>query len=231
VKLYVYDHCPFCVKARSIFGLTNTPFELVIMLNDDEAKPTRMIGKKMAPILDHDGRYIPESMDIVAYVDGLNGAPVLTGPRNPQVAQWISEATDALYPLAMPRWAASDMAEFATPQARATFTRNKEALIGSFEDRLAASADYIAVLNQHLLSLEKLVQSPEAVNGTLSEDDIHLFATLRALSIVKASFIRPPWRLIVGGWRRRPPSISMTSSRSKPRGPSQASESMRTPFP
>ncbi|MDB5657979.1 MAG: hypothetical protein JWS10_594 [Cypionkella sp.] len=29
-----------------IFELKSIPFELVIMLNDDEATPTRMIGKK-----------------------------------------------------------------------------------------------------------------------------------------------------------------------------------------
>ena len=191
MKLYVYDHCPFCVKSRSIFGLKNTPFELVIMLNDDAATPTRMIGKKMAPILEHDGQYIPESMDIVAYVDGLGGERILTGPRDAQVVQWISDATGALYPLTMPRWAASDMHEFATPEARATFTRNKQAIVGNFKDRLAESGGYIATLNAHLLSLEGLIQSADAVNGTLSEDDIHLFATLRALSIVRG-IVYPP---------------------------------------
>ena len=25
MKLYVYDHCPFCVRARMIFGLKNLP--------------------------------------------------------------------------------------------------------------------------------------------------------------------------------------------------------------
>lgn len=191
MKLYVYDHCPFCVKARIIFGLKNIPVDLVILLNDDEATPTRMIGKKMAPILEHDGRYIPESMDIVAYVDGMSGDPVLSGPRSPRVMQWISNATAALYPLAMPRWASSAMAEFATPEARATFTRNKEAIVGSFKDRMADSSKYIGILNHHLLSLEELIQSPDAVNATVSEDDIHLFATLRTLSIVRG-IVYPP---------------------------------------
>jgi glutaredoxin 2 len=48
VKLYIYDHCPFCVKARMIFGLKNIPVELNVLLNDDEATPTRMIGKNGA---------------------------------------------------------------------------------------------------------------------------------------------------------------------------------------
>ena len=38
MKLYIYDHCPFCVKARMIFGLKNKPVELVVMLNDDEER-------------------------------------------------------------------------------------------------------------------------------------------------------------------------------------------------
>ncbi len=36
VKLYIYDHCPFCVKARMIFGLKNIPVELNVLQNDDE---------------------------------------------------------------------------------------------------------------------------------------------------------------------------------------------------
>ena len=191
MKLYVYDHCPFCVKARAIFGLTATPVDLVIMLNDDEETPTRMIGKKMAPILELDGRYVPESMDIVAHVDRLAGGKVLAGPRNPQVAEWIGRTSDALYPLAMPRWAASPLAEFATPEARAYFTRNKEAIVGSFSDRMAQSGEYIATLNRHLSALDELIRSPDAVNGALSEDDIHLFATLRAMSIVRG-IVYPP---------------------------------------
>jgi len=36
-----------------------------------------------------------------------------------------------------------------------------------------------------------LVLSPDAVNGVLSEDDIHLFASLRSLSIVRG-IVYPP---------------------------------------
>ncbi|OCR27063.1 glutaredoxin [Pseudomonas syringae] len=184
MKLYVYDHCPFCVKARTIFGFKNIAFDLVILLNNDEATPTRMIGKKMAPILKHDGRYLAESMDIVGYIDGLSGEKILSGPLNPAVAQWNSDASGPLFSLALPRWAAADLEEFSTTSARAYFTRNKERMIGSFKDHMAASPDYIDALNRHLLALEPLIQSSDAVNGELSEDDVHLFATLRSMSIV-----------------------------------------------
>jgi len=185
MQLYVYDHCPFCVKARSIFGLTDTPLELAIILNDDAATPTAMIGRKMAPILDRDGAYIGESMDIAAHIDALSGGGVLSGPRNPQVSAWIEEASATLYRLAMPRWAAAPLAEFATPSARAFFTRNKEAIVGPFADRLGETDALVALMDERLAALAGLIRSPDAVNGTVSEDDIHLFATSRALSIVR----------------------------------------------
>jgi glutaredoxin 2 len=118
MKLFVYDHCPFCVKARMIFGLKNVPFELVIMLNDDEATPIRMIGKKMAPILEDGTRHLAESMDIVAQIDGASGARILSGPGNPSLAQWNDDASGPLYSLALPRWAAADFKEFSTPRFR-----------------------------------------------------------------------------------------------------------------
>ena len=46
MKLYVYDHCPFCVRARMIFGLKNLPVELVVLANDDEATPIGFSGQK-----------------------------------------------------------------------------------------------------------------------------------------------------------------------------------------
>ena len=51
MKLYIYDHCPYCVKARMIFGLKAFPFKLMCLLNDDEKTPISMIGVKMLPIL------------------------------------------------------------------------------------------------------------------------------------------------------------------------------------
>ena len=51
MKLFIYDHCPFCVKARMIFGLKRQPIRLVTLLNDDETTPFNLIGTKMVPIL------------------------------------------------------------------------------------------------------------------------------------------------------------------------------------
>lgn len=185
MKLFIYDHCPFCVKARMIFGLKNLPVRLVTLLNDDELTPINMIGKKMAPILQKDdGSYLPESMDIVHYIDTLDGKPVLTGKTNPAIEQWLQRVGDYSGQLLLPRFAQADFEEFATDSARQYFTDKKQAAIGNFADHLANSADLITQLEHDLQSLAELIVAPNAVNGKLSEDDIHLFPLLRSLSIV-----------------------------------------------
>ncbi|AHI24144.1 glutaredoxin, GrxB family [Komagataeibacter xylinus] len=184
MKLYIYDHCPFCVKARIIFGLRHLPVTDVVLLNDDVATPTRMIGRKMVPILETDGHFMGESMDIVAHVDTMDGHPLLTGPTRPEIGQWIRDGQQAFTRLALPRFAAAPFAEFATTSARLYFIENKEAMIGPFSTCLAESAALRASVNAGLARLAGLIQRPDAVNGALSTDDIHLFAHLRSLTIV-----------------------------------------------
>jgi glutaredoxin 2 len=197
MKLYHYEHCPFCVKARMIFGIKNVPFELIALQNDDEETPTKMIGKKMVPILQKDdGTYMPESMDIVAYVDSNFGDSKAVGQGgNAAIAKWLDDARSVVYKLAMPRWVNSSFDEFRSQSAKDYFTTKKEASLGaSFKELFANSKEYIATANELLLQLDKILLpsgklidfgKTEFVNGALSEDDIHLFATLRSFSIVE----------------------------------------------
>lgn len=186
MKLHIYEHCPYCVKARMIFGFKHIPVTLNYILNDDVETPTKMIGQKMVPILEkEDGTYMPESMDIVHYIDRLEGQKVLTGKSDPAVAEWLAKSREYVSKLAQPRWVKADFGEFKTPGARQYFEQKKAASIGSFEENFNNSAALIEKANAHLIELEAIIQSCTAVNCTLSEDDIHLFATLRSLSIVK----------------------------------------------
>jgi len=57
-----------------IFGLTQTPVELIPLANDDEATPIGLIGAKQVPILQKaDGSHMGESLDIVRYIDAQAG--------------------------------------------------------------------------------------------------------------------------------------------------------------
>lgn len=186
MKLYHYDHCPYCVKARMIFGLKDVPLTLVPVLNDDVETPTKLVGRKVVPILEkEDGSHMPESMDIVRYIDGKYGnGPLLDGPQNPAIADWLANRPYASK-LTMPRWAQSDLPEFKTDSARQWFKEKKEEAIGLFEEHMKNSAEYIKQSEAGLQKLSPMIQSKGAVNGAPSEDDVHLFAALRSQTIVK----------------------------------------------
>ncbi|HEL8035285.1 TPA: glutaredoxin 2 [Escherichia coli] len=185
MKLYIYDHCPYCLKARMIFGLKNIPVELHVLLNDDAETPTRMVGQKQVSILQKDdSRYMPESMDIVHYVDKLDGKPLLTGKRSPAIEEWLRKVNGYANKLLLPRFAKSAFDEFSTPAARKYFVDKKEASAGNFADLLAHSDGLIKNISDDLRALDKLIVKPNAVNGELSEDDIQLFPLLRNLTLV-----------------------------------------------
>lgn len=186
MKLYVYDHCPYCVKARMIFALKHVPVELVILQDDDETTPMNLVGKKVVPILEKtDGSHMPESMDIVHYIDGASGKSVFTGQTNPAIGEWLKQVSAYARNLLMPRYPHADLVEFSTLSAREYFIKKKEAVIGSFAEHLKNTPELLNKINADLIKLEPLLQSEHACNGQLSVDDIHLFAMLRCLSIVK----------------------------------------------
>ena len=169
-----------------IFGLKNIPFELQILLNDDIETPTAMIGKKMVPILQKDdGSYMAESMDIVHYVDQLDNKPVVSGAVNDAIRNWLEGTSHTINLLTMPRTPHLPLAEFATEGARAFYTRAKTEWVGDFQTLIDNTGECLITINQALNELEPYIQSPDAVNGVLSEDDFHLFAALRVLSAVK----------------------------------------------
>ncbi len=199
MKLYVYDHCPFCVKARAIFGFKNMPMTLKVLMNDDEATPIGMVGQKVLPILEKDnGSFMPESMDIVHYVDGMDGASVLNGPVRVEIGQWLLENQKLSHQLVMPRCVDIGLEEFATESARQYYITKKQAYLGPFSECMQLAPGFIKSMNQQLLILETLMLGAEACNGALSSDDIHLFAVLRNLSMVKG-LAYPP---IIDAYRR-----------------------------
>ncbi|WP_456268723.1 glutaredoxin 2 [Kushneria sp. AK178] len=187
MDLYIYDHCPFCVKARMIFGLRDVPITLQTLLNDDAETPTRLVGEKKVPILEfEDGHTMVESMAIVKGIDSqAEGVKVMDGPRNPEITRWVNAASDTVAKLFIPRVPRAPLGEFATREAAEHFTANKEVAFGSFATLLGQTPELLVDVERWLNELDALIQSPEAVNGVLSLDDIELFPVLRQLSLVE----------------------------------------------
>lgn len=186
MKLYVYDHCPFCVRAQMILGLRDVAAEQIILLNDDESTPIALIGAKQVPILQKpDGSHMGESLDIVHYINALSGNEPLAETR-PEVQAWIARVSDASYRLIMPRNVKIGLPEFATPAAIQYFVDKKEKFIGNFDENWQKSPEYLAKVNADLLDLDALIGSEQWANGNeLSLDDIVLFPILRNLTMVR----------------------------------------------
>ena len=200
MKLFVYDHCPYCVKARMIFGLKNIPFELITLLNDDEQTPISMIGKKMVPILEKKpGQFMAESIDIVEFIDTQNPPALVAPEEDITLLETLSRATNPYYSLAMPRWIDSGMEEFKTPGARKYFQDKKEQMTGPFTTALQNTDAFKKEIAPILLQIEdKIAQNKTTTKSADSSEenqwylgkqasfnDFHLFAFLRGLSIVK----------------------------------------------
>lgn len=180
MKLHVYDHCPYCVRARMVFGLKAVPVELVFVPNDDEETPIRMIGRKMLPILEDGDGFLPESLDIVRKVDGLSGPRLFDGAGRPEIADWIARWSGTVNGLVIPRTPDPVFPEFATASARAYFTAKKEQSFGPFAELLGRTGVLTEQIGRALAELTTILPDPEGAGI----DDILLFPLLRSLSIV-----------------------------------------------
>ena len=192
MKLYVYDHCPYCVRARMIFGLKNLPVENITLLNDDESTPVGLVGKKVVPILiKENGEAMPESLDIVNYVDETYGEKLLSDEVRPEISDWMKKVSGYYNHLLLPRFIRLGLDEYKTQSAVDYFVKKKTEGIGDFDENFANTAQYIAQLSPDLVALDKLIISPNAANGKLSLEDIMLFPMLRNLTCVKGLVLPP----------------------------------------
>ncbi|EKO3932829.1 glutaredoxin 2 [Vibrio fluvialis] len=187
MKLFVFQHCPYCIKAMMVAAYKKIDVEWVYLQNHDVDARIAKVGANMVPILQKsDGSYMAESLDIAAYFDALDGQPSLTVAEfGDEISDWQRQIASFNGPLVHPRWMMIDLPEFQLPEAKAWYTRNKSAMIGmSFEQAYANTADFLEPMNA-LLSKLNWLRLPSERNNQLSYDDVNLYPTLRNLTVVK----------------------------------------------
>ncbi|MDO4708762.1 MAG: glutaredoxin 2 [Pseudomonadota bacterium] len=189
MKLYIYQHCPFCLRVVLLRGLKQLDLPVQVVLENDVDTPTRLIGRKKVPILQKaDGSAMPESMDIVRYLDAQFAPPLLTAAERPEIDAWSERASGLIFRLAVPRITCGDFAELATPEARAAYIEREIRAFGDLEALLAATPEMLAELAPLLDELDDLIPPPDSALG---ESDIRLFPLLALLSIVKDARLPP----------------------------------------
>jgi len=181
MKLYIYEHCPFCTRARMIFGLKAMLVDLEVIMEGDAETPLSLIGKKAVPILQReDGTHMGESLDIVRYVDSFVPS-VLTAPRDESLDTWVKQVWASALKLFIPRFVNGDFAELATAQAREAYRLREEQAFGDLQALREATPELLVEVNQRLQELAPLLDQRTA----LGINDITLWPVLRSLSITR----------------------------------------------
>jgi glutaredoxin 2 len=76
MRLYLWEHCWICFRVRMAAALKRVHLQETVLLEDDSETMINLVGKRVVPILvKDDGQPMLESMDMVAYIDGL-GTPI-----------------------------------------------------------------------------------------------------------------------------------------------------------
>ncbi|MGF1905961.1 glutaredoxin 2 [Aliivibrio salmonicida] len=187
MKLFIFDHCPFCMKAKMVAGIKNLPVEFTYLQNDDVDTRIEMVGANMVPILEKDdGTYMAESLDIAKYLDENDHYPVIEqGTCVDDISEWLSNVRPLFNKLTFPRWTQFDLPEFERPEAVTWFTDKKEAFIGmSFDDAFAQSDKFINELIPLLVDVN-FITLPSEKGNKITWDDINFFPFLRNLTVVK----------------------------------------------
>jgi glutaredoxin 2 len=185
MKLYLFEHCSICFRVRMAAALKRLHLQETVVLEDDSETMIKAAGKRVVPILiKEDGTAMLESMDMVGYIDTL-GAPVLVGPEREQLAAWASATADKTAPLTWPRYPLLGLPEFATIAAHDHYVVRKRKRLGDLVELRARTRELIDALMPDLEQLDRLIESPAAVNGKLSLDDIRVLPLLRSAAVVK----------------------------------------------
>jgi glutaredoxin 2 len=185
VKLYIFEHCSLCFRVRMTAALKRKHLQEVVVLDDDTDTMVALVGRRQIPILiKEDGQPMLESMAMVRYIDQL-GEPVLTGPERVEIAAWEDKITPKAARLTQPRYPLLGLPEFGNVAALDHYHLRKRNALGDLVELRANTRRYVTELMPDLEDLDRKIESPRAINGALSLDDVRVLPILRSLAVVK----------------------------------------------
>lgn len=185
MRLYLFEHCSICFRVRMAAALKRLHLQETVVLEEDSQTMIRLVGKRVVPILvKDDGQPMLESMNMVVHVDGI-GEPILVGPQRRKLAAWASATADKTAPLTWPRYPLLGLPEFGTVAAHDHFIVRKQKQLGDLVELRAKTRELIEALMPNLEMLDGMIESPSAVKGTPSLDDVRILPLLRSAAVVK----------------------------------------------
>lgn len=189
MKLFVYNHCPHCIKTRLVADLSGLSYELVFLANDDEKAHIDRIGSKQVPFLEKaDGTFLKESIDICKYIAKLQNFDIASSNIDNDIKTTLTELADNLKRIVYPRIPhhPSNKCDFPSETAKDYFINKKSKYIGDMGLLLShPPMDAIYGINNALKKLATPAQTPFFNGDVFSWDDIDIFPTLYMLTMAK----------------------------------------------
>jgi glutaredoxin 2 len=181
----MFEHCFLCFRVRMIAALKRLHLQEIVVLDDDTETMVSLVGKRQVPILVRDdGTPMLESLDMVRYIDSL-AASVLTGPERTEIAVWEDATAPKAAPLTQSRYLLLGLPEFGTVAALDHYTMRKHRTLGNLVELRVKTRELMQELTPALEELDRLIETTQAVNGTLSLDDVRVLPLLRSAAVVK----------------------------------------------
>ncbi|MFA0251728.1 glutaredoxin 2 [Vibrio sp. 10N.261.45.A4] len=191
MKLYIYDHCPFCARVAYIAQSLGLNIELVSVDYDDAQTLIDLIGKKMVPVLQiDDGSIMAESLDIIAYFMDLKSNDEQREPSE-QATLFQSRAFPLTQQIGRPRWWNLDLAEYRSAGAKEAWRVSKETEGFNFEELLEKTPQYVQLINPLLKDAELLLELENGESSLPLIDQALYFSMLRGF-YVEPSIEWPP---------------------------------------
>ncbi|API86601.1 glutaredoxin 2 [Francisella uliginis] len=189
MKIYLYHHCPYCIKVRLVADLSKLDYEMIILANDDEKAHIDRIGSKQVPFLEKDdGSFIKESDEICNYISKLQNFEIATSTIDSSVKEYVSKLAPhyrrVVYPR-IPHHPANEC-DFPTQSAKDYFINKKSQYIDDMESLLKNPPyDSIKAINELLEKIDPFVKTPFINGDKFSWDDINIFPIFFILTMAK----------------------------------------------
>ncbi len=183
MKLYNYVHCPFCVRVRMAAGFLGLSYESQVLRYDDEATPIKLMGKKMLPILEFNGKFLNESLEMIKLIDKNDKLGLKKNENSNQfneLIQYLDELGSSVHSLAMPYWIYTP--EF-DEKSRKYFQDKKEIKRGPFKQLVRNQSNFIKQLEKSLSKLDGIL-TPFYRSPVLTIYDILIASHLWGMYVV-----------------------------------------------
>ena len=189
MKVYLYHHCPYCVKVRLVADLSNLDYQMIILANDDKKAHIDRIGSKQVPFLEkNDGAFIKESDEVCKFIAKIQNFEIAESTIDDFVKDCIADLEPHYRRIVYPRIPhhPRNECDFPTQNAKEYFINKKSQYIGDFDALLRNPPyDSIRAINQILAKIDSFIKTPFINGEKFSWDDINIFPIFFILTMAK----------------------------------------------